>query len=132
MQAGAREAGDGSVLEASAVEAQAPQARVRRQQRAQQFVRKSHLEEVEGGEEYERVGGAGTESAAGGGGEEEGADVEAGEDCGDDGCWQRHVHRRRRRARLDRIWRERRGHGGGGLMGLLRRGVGGDRGDGGA
>jgi hypothetical protein len=43
VQAGAREAGDGSVLEASAVEAQAPQARVRRQQRAQQFVRKSHL-----------------------------------------------------------------------------------------
>lgn len=43
MQAGAREAGDGSVLEASTVEAQAPQARVRRQQRAQKFVRKSHL-----------------------------------------------------------------------------------------
>ena len=43
MQAGAREAGDGGVLEASAVEAQAPQARVRRQQRAQQLVRQGHL-----------------------------------------------------------------------------------------
>ena len=43
VQAGAREAGDGGVLEASAVEAQAPQARVRRQQRAQQLVRQGHL-----------------------------------------------------------------------------------------
>lgn len=67
---------------------------------------------MEGGEEGERVGGAGAESAAGGGGEEERADVEAGEDGGDDGGGQRRVHRRRRRARLDRIWRERRGHGG--------------------
>jgi len=39
---------------------------------------------VEGGEEGERVGGAGAEAAAGGGGEEQGADVEAGEDGGDD------------------------------------------------
>jgi len=35
VQAGACEAGDGGILEASAVEAQAPQARVQRQQRAQ-------------------------------------------------------------------------------------------------
>ena len=146
MQAGAREAADGVVVETGAVQAQAPQARVGRQQRAQQVMRQGHLlespkkykrceklvsisaaakrkrggasegregtdEEVESGEEGERVGGAGAEAAAGGGGEEEGADVEAGEDGGDDGGGERGVHRRRRRARLDRIWR---GHGGGG------------------
>lgn len=43
MQAGAREAADGVVLETSAVQAQAPQARVRRQQRAQQVMRQRHL-----------------------------------------------------------------------------------------
>lgn len=80
---------------------------------------------MEGGEEGERVGGAGAEAAAGGGGEEEGADVEAGEDGGDDGAGERGVHRRRRRARLDRIWRGRRRHGGG-IAGRLLRGVGGE------
>ena len=43
MQAGAREAADGVVLETGAVQAQAPQARVRRQQRSQQVVRQGHL-----------------------------------------------------------------------------------------
>lgn len=56
------------------------------------------------------MSGAGAEAAAGGGGEEEGADVEAGEDGGDDGTGER-VHRRR--GRLDRIWRGRRRHGAG-------------------
>lgn len=43
MQAGAGEAADGGVLEPRAVEAEAPQARVRRQQRPEQVVRKRHL-----------------------------------------------------------------------------------------
>lgn len=107
MQAGAGEAADGGVLQPGAVEAEAPQARVARHQRAEQVVRERHLEEVEGGEEGEGVGGAGAEAAAGGGGEEEGADVEAGENGGDDGGGKREVHRRRRRRGdgLDRIWR---------------------------
>lgn len=63
---------------------------------------------MEGREEGERVGSAGAEAPAGGGGEE-GAGVKAGEDGGGE----RGVHRRRER--LDQIWRERRGHGGGGI-----------------
>lgn len=104
MEVGAGKAVDGGVLEPSAVEADAPQARVQRHQRAEQLVRQRHLGEVEGGEEGEGVGGAGAEAAAGGGGGDEGADVEAGEDGGEDGGRQRGVHRRRRRRR-DRIWR---------------------------
>lgn len=43
VKAGAREASNCSVLQARAVEAQTPQALVRRQQRAQQVVRQGHL-----------------------------------------------------------------------------------------
>jgi hypothetical protein len=59
------------------------------------------------------VGGAGTEPAAGGGRQNEGADIESGEDGGDDGAGQHDVHRRR--GRLDRIWRGRRRHGSAGI-----------------
>jgi hypothetical protein len=43
VQAGTREAADGRVLQARAVQPQAPQALVRRQQRAQHVVRQGHL-----------------------------------------------------------------------------------------
>lgn len=43
VQAGAGEAADGGVLQPGAVEAEAPQARVARHQRAEQVVRERHL-----------------------------------------------------------------------------------------
>lgn len=43
MEVGAGKAVDGGVLEPSAVEADAPQARVQRHQRAEQLVRQRHL-----------------------------------------------------------------------------------------
>ena len=43
VEAGAGEAVDGGVLEPLAVEPEAPQARVRRHQRAEQVVRQRHL-----------------------------------------------------------------------------------------
>lgn len=69
---------DRRIIEAAAIQLQALEVRIRRQQRPQQIQGWRDLEEVKGGEEGKGVGDDGAEGAAGGCGRAEGARIEAG------------------------------------------------------
>lgn len=76
---------DRGVIEAAAVQPDAPEERVRRQQRPQQIQRGRDIKEVEGGEEGEGVCGADAEGAASDGDEAERSDIEPRENRREDG-----------------------------------------------